>query len=236
MSILLRRRIYSNKKRELQLFVKEFYKGEHTWIVPAGATTIDAFVVGGGGYGGSIDMGAGGGGYTKLIYNVPVTQKEQLVISVGAGGTSSVNRGNTVLISALGGSAGTSSSYVNGRKGGNGGSGGGGGCHGSDGIGGAGGKNGSNGYASSKSSLGGDGQGTSTICPFNNKMYAGGGAGMRWNGSPVPTGGEGGGGDGGSTYPGVAAKPGTDNTGGGGGNPAGIGGSGIIILRYWAYK
>jgi hypothetical protein len=70
------------------------------------------------------------------------------------------------------------------------------------------------------------------------RYFAGGGGGSSRSGSyPRGTGGSGGGGNGGQYSPPIGAGTGTANTGGGGGgngNPycAGVGGSGIVIIRY----
>jgi hypothetical protein len=228
--------------------VTEEIKDSGSWTVPSGCVEMDAFAVGGGAGGGPIESGGGGGGYTTTLYGIAVTPGESLVVEIGQGGvggvvdvsglggSSQMKRGNTVLINAGGGQTGVVSSSTSGRAGGAGGSGGGGGCHGIDGIGGVGGSNGGAGGASNKSSPGGKGQGTSTVCPFNGVLYAGGGAGMRWNGTAVIAGGAGGGGDGSGWVGGIAATNGTPNTGGGGGNAGGAGGSGIIVLHYFKYK
>jgi hypothetical protein len=223
--------------------VIEEIKISGTWQVPTGCTSVDVFVVGGGGSAAGIDAGAGGGGYTAISYNIQVIPGEILTANVGdggiatssgngsRGGTTSLQRGAITLIEAEGGYGGVASTASNGRHGGNGGSGGGAGCFLYDGVGGAGGSDGGDGGTSSTASLGGIGQGTSTRCPFNNILYAGGGGGSRWNNTALSPGGEGGGGSGGKID--TAAESGVPNTGGGGGAWSGNGGSGIIILHYF---
>lgn len=93
-----------------------------SWLVPGGVSEIRAECWAGGGGGGTADAsgangagGGGGGGYAAAV--IPVTPGETLTITVGAGGASntagglsSILRGATDLIKALGGSAGASSS------------------------------------------------------------------------------------------------------------------------------
>ena len=87
---------------------------------------------------------------------------------------------------------------------------------------------------------GAGGAGGTTHITGSPVSYGGGGGGSGYN-NPGP-GGTGGGGDS-STYPSVAGQAGTANTGGGGGGggsgnnhptrtPAGLGGKGIVIIRY----
>jgi hypothetical protein len=232
--------------------------------VPAGCKWVDAFLVGGGGAGGGGSLsggggggtgGGGGGGYTTLAMSIAVIGGETLNVEIGAGGiaptngshggaggASRIKRGSTVLASALGGQGGRSDYSGNespSTAGGNGGSGGGAGVGGSGTTGGAGGSDGSDGSNANvegQTILGGTGQHTSTRCPFNNVLYAGGGGGAR----AASLGGNGGAGGGGgaSTSAGVGVS-GAPNTGGGGGGTwytaaatAGAGGSGIVVLRY----
>jgi hypothetical protein len=236
----MRRRCFTKNHVE----VVESILSSATWTVPLGCRRIDAFVVGGGGGSFTVSIGkpgtyvdgkpggGGGGGYTTLLYDIAVAPGEQLTFTIGAGGVvdggnggaSSIKRGDTTLITAGGGYGG------NGSNGGNGGSGGGGGYNGSGyGSGGAGGSNGGNGAMAggdgAASSVPGTGQGTSTKCPFNNTIYAGGGGGGATGGWGDGADGTGGGGD--------------ANTGGGGhAGKLGFypGGSGIIILHYYKYK
>ena len=103
-----------------------------SWIVPSGVTSVSAVVIGGGGGGaghllaGSNNItntgsgGGGGGGGLAWAESIPVTPGEELTVSVGvagaagtangssggSGGDSLIRRGNTVLISAQGGSGG----------------------------------------------------------------------------------------------------------------------------------
>lgn len=58
------RRRFFDKNRELEDFLIRFYPaGNYTWVVPAGCTEVDVFLVGGGGCG---SEGTGGDG-TVLI-------------------------------------------------------------------------------------------------------------------------------------------------------------------------
>lgn len=87
--------------------------GSFTWVAPAGVTTMSAVCIGGGGGGGLSDNRSGGGGGELSWYNnIPITPGESLTVNVGAGGatgvatnggTSSITRGATVLVSAIGG-------------------------------------------------------------------------------------------------------------------------------------
>lgn len=217
-----------------------------SWQVPSLVRSIQVFLVGGGG--GTPNLyssgdnsewgGGGGGGYTSTGY-LNVTPGESLSINVGAGGgvggtggTSSIYRGGTQLISAGGGNPG-------GGPGGNGGSGGGAGAYRNAGNGG---RNGGNGEAPSSkySPTGiGYGQGRTTHCPWDDIAYAGGGGGgSEWS-SEVGSAWDGGG-SGGSVND---ASNGQANTGGGaGGSGHGdsigashgrSGGSGIVRIRWY---
>lgn len=58
------RRRFFDKNRELEDFLIRFYPaGNYTWVVPAGCTEVDVFLVGGGG--GSGNGSGAGSGYTK---------------------------------------------------------------------------------------------------------------------------------------------------------------------------
>ena len=210
------------------------------YSLPEGVSTIDLFLVGGGA-GGSI-AGGGGGGYTTTIKGIDVSSVNDIVVSIGAGGTAgggTTSAGgatiaiiNGVTYQANGADANNSS------KGGNGGSGGGGSSSGTTTMyGGSGGSNGSDGYAGTGGTYNrakGTGQGNTTYSfgDSNTALYAGGGGGcatcyISSGGNYSYTyergaGGEGGGGTGGATfYAGVATSicgtDGTDGTGGGGG-------------------
>ena len=104
-----------------------------------------------------------------------------------------------------------------------------------------GGSDGSNGVGD----MPGIGQGTTTRCPFNNKLYAGGGGGGGEYSSGSSQGGGGIGIGGGSLGNPTNGKPNTGSGGGSfyisgsnvsGGISSGSGGSGIIVLRYNKYK
>ena len=197
-------------------------KTSQSWVVPAGVTEIDVWLVGGGS-GGSTGNRGGVGGHCAMHKGIAVTPEASLACVIGAGGAggSSPSDGGYSRITiaetpytALGGS------YDDG-----GGSGGGGYTTGSSG-GGNGGSGGSDGY-SGGSSKGSRGDGIlSTVNPYTGVLYAGGGG-----GHDDGKGGAGGGGDAGSE----TGQPGTANTGGGGGSGGltpGAGGSGIIIIYH----
>lgn len=229
---------------------------------------IDVFMVGGGGAGDGSSTrtnstnaykigGGGGGGYTRTSRRISAQGSYQIVI--GDGGSMGVNAGPTSFgdkLSVNGGFSGkdlpgTSSSTVEGHKGGSGG--GGGVNYNSDyGAGGYDGSNGEHGYPTDRS--GGTGQNFTTreFGEPGGKLYAGGGGGGRAMRSSTPiisNGGSGGGGSGGFGWDdnGIAQAPaaGVANTGGGGGggviayNPqvaatagkGASGGSGIVCFR-----
>ena len=80
--------------------------GTYTFVVPAGYTSISAVAVGAGAY-------AGGGGALSYSNAIPTTPGESLTVVVGAGGidfptqaggSSSISRGGTTLLRAVGGS------------------------------------------------------------------------------------------------------------------------------------
>lgn len=231
--VAMKRRVMNHTLIEVVEELKTISTTKVGWIVPKGCTHVDAFLVGGGGGG---KLGGGGGGFTKTILNIPVTPGDSIPYLVGSGGKRNSNGLPTYFgeYSAAGGNTGTGSYGANG---GSGGSGGGGYVNKSGVTPGKGGSDGSNGY-STDSYNGGSGQRSSTICPFNNVMYAGGGGGGigNTNLNLRASGGSGGGGSTGSS--------GKANTGGGGGAgddydgsvPSGSGGSGIIILHYFKYK
>ena len=218
-------------------------------------STVEVLVVAGGGGGGVCYGGGGGGGGVLYSNQYPVTPGSGISVSIGNGGTNRVNvvgdggQGqNSVFgnMTAIGGGYGGGNC---GNAGGSGGSGGGGSGTGSARVsggsgtlgqgfegetsiaagGGGGGGAGSNGYQRS----GGDG------LPFSIsgsvQYYGGGGTG----GGPLDLpGGAGGGGMGGTAVASGRAD-GRANTGGGGGGSiisgsgvSGVGGSGIVIVRY----
>ena len=206
------------------------------WVVPAGVSVVDVFAVGGGGSGGfgydEYAGGGGGGGYTKTVKGLSVVPKTIIPITVGAGGmwtsTNAKTDGGTSsfgdYVIALGGKTANSLSGADGGSGG-----GGTDVEYGDGV--AGGSDGANGLGSYYN--GGKGQGTTTRAfeETDGELFAGGGGGGR--------GGRGGAGGGGTGSGNTKAGNGTPNTGGGGGGTgsnkydyAGIGGSGIVIVRW----
>lgn len=91
------RRLAIGGGRPLVLKQERFFPaGTYAWVVPAGCTEVDVFLVGGGG--GAADAAAGGGGFTKTFKKdtsgwrdgdaVPVTPGEAIQIIVGGGGVS----------------------------------------------------------------------------------------------------------------------------------------------------
>ncbi len=218
---------------------------------------FDVFAVGGGGRGGCIDqdpvssdaLGGGGGGYTGTLFNfIPTNGKEDIIITVGVGGSG----GSGAVGNVEEGRGGSSSfgSYLvaeggfpGGRRdngaGGNGGSGGGYSRSQTDQLLGAGGSDGSDGShgVSNPSSFNGKGQHTTTRAfqDPTEALYAGGGGGKHPDYIPPGKGGAGGGGGNNNT------GDGETNTGGGGAgrssslaNGARVGGSGIVIIRWKA--
>lgn len=218
-----------------------------SWTVPTAVRQIQYFIVGGGGgaYIGSSNKNSrysngGGGGRTTTGY-ANVTPGQTLYITVGAGGSGGDGGSSYIngIASASGGSVGTT---ANGS--GSGGSGGGAGTYGSRYSAGSGGSDGGNGGSASGRTPG-SGQGSSTRCPWDSALYAGGGGGGSAYSSGGGSGGSGGGGVGGNygptgTFP--SASNGTANTGGGGGgvghdsSTGGAehtdGGSGIVRIRW----
>lgn len=120
-----RRRFMGQNEKKVFFQQRFFPAGTYNWIVPAGCTSVDVFLVGAGG--GAKDTLPGGGGYTKTFKKdtigwrdgdaVVVTPGESIQIIVGKGGLGS--------LSSVGGDGGLSqfknSSYQ--AKGGKGGSG-----------------------------------------------------------------------------------------------------------------
>lgn len=220
------------------------------FTVPYGITSIDVFLVGGGGSGGHAGRisgsitggGGGGGGYTTTVKNIKVTPGSKFNVLVGAGGaappenTQGNNGGNSTFdtYNATGGKAGLQPTSSVG------------------GIGGAGGSAGGNGKYNVKAEDGasnggstsygvGQGKTTRSFEESSGTLYCGGGGGGGSNDSSsdkAGLGGEGGGGIG-ASY--ANSTNGSPNTGGGGGGGAsitrlfpGAGGSGIVIVR-WGY-
>lgn len=199
-----------------------------------GTTSIDIFMVGGGGGSssrtesgdyGTIHTGGAGGGYTKTQKGVAVSANAGIAVSIGAGGTGGWNptAGGTTSVtvsgstySARGGNTGNKGWFdtvAHAGSGGSGGSGGGGGSIGgwAGGTGGSNGGNGSSGKASpQEAGSGAAGQGTTTRAfgESGGELFAYGGSG---GGGSVPVvgtlaanTGHGGQGSGGSGYSGIA--------------------------------
>ena len=238
----------------LQVQGQQIFTSSGTFIIPAGVTVIDVFLVGGGaGSGIEYDTGYGGagGGYVRTE-RLAVTPGVSASVLVGAGGVGSADGSPSTF------TIGSKTSTANGGKvsnrgvGGAGGSGGGGGGQ-YQVVAGNGGSDGSNGFASTPYNNGtqaftfegGVGQGSTTraFAESGGTLYAGGGGGC-W----APTGYQGsrglggaGGGGNGNEYRGEIkfATGGSPNTGGGAGGSYGMdygnnGGSGIVIVR-WGY-
>lgn len=78
------RRRFFDKNRELEDFLIRFYPaGNYTWVVPAGCTEVDVFLVGGGG--GSGNGSGAGSGYTKTYKrnNIGIKQGSQISVTPG---------------------------------------------------------------------------------------------------------------------------------------------------------
>ena len=202
---------------------------ESALSVTAQAYTIQ---VGGGGTGGT-GAGSSGASGTDSIFST--------VTSIGGGGgaaaASDANRlgktggsggggGGTTGVSGTGGSGTANQGYAGGNS-----------PAGSPGAGGGGGGGaaaiGATGGGGNSGAGGAGGAGVSVSISGSSVAYGGGGGGSSEAGSGG-AGGTGGGGSGGSGVSGAGAN-GTDNTGGGGGSgfvSQGIGGSGIVIIRY----
>lgn len=208
--------------------------GTLTFTDLRGTTSIDIFMVGGGGGSssrtesgdyGTIHTGGAGGGYTKTQKGVAVSANAGIAVSIGAGGTGgwSPTAGGTTSVtvsgstySARGGNTGNKGYFdtvSHAGSGGSGGSGGGGGSIGgwAGGTGGSNGGNGSSGKASpQEAGSGAAGQGTTTRAfgESGGELFAYGGSG---GGGSVPevgtlaaNTGHGGQGSGGSGYSGIA--------------------------------
>ena len=213
------------------------------WTSGVSAVSASYLVVAGGG-GGYIGGGGAGGLLTGTATLNPTLS---YTVTVGAGGASNVNGGNSVFnaVTATGGGGGAAGGAAN-----SGGSGGGGsyssgaGAAGTSGQGNAGGSGsasagGGGGGASavggngSGSNGGNGGAGTASSISGSSVTYAGGGGGSCASGGSS-TGGSGGGGNG--SYDGSTTTGGTANTGGGGGGAQTVtspnGGSGVVIISY----
>lgn len=228
--------------------------GNSTFAVARGGEVEYLIVAGGGG--GGVCYG-GGGGAGGLVTGTATVTTQTYTITVGVGGTNQVNvsgnggpGGNSTAfgLTAIGGGFGGGNCGNNGGGGGSGGGGSGSGGQGGSGTSGQGNNgapspNGSNNLWGGGGGGGGSagvsnngGTGLVSSLSGNNIFYAGGGQGSL--DGATQTGGLGGGGAGGiALAQGVAnAVP---NTGGGGGGTiisgtgvSGIGGSGIVIVRY----
>jgi hypothetical protein len=248
---IFQRRLKDNRIKTLHEIRPYTSAGTYYWRVPAEVTSVDVFLVGGGGAGGSCNSiipygaGGGGGGYTNTFKNIPVVGGELIEVIIGAGGsprsaTSWGGDGNptqfrnsSYRVQGGQGGQGSDLTSIHG-DGGNGGSGGGGGYMGtssSSSYGGNGGSNGSNGndrYGYNGSGgRGGTGQGRTTRDwgEATGKINAGGGGARDKNG-------------GASDYTQCSGGAGGGGGYGGGGNAAwsgGAGGDGTCIIRYMGY-
>lgn len=124
-----RRRSMTGKRVLIE--VLEEITSSRNWIVPEGCIAVDAFVVGGGGNGGTAgawDSASGGrGGECKTYNNIPVTPGQSINIVVGAAAqqsyflsTSYRARGAMGALGGTGMSGLTWPSYVDGNPGNNG--------------------------------------------------------------------------------------------------------------------
>lgn len=217
------KRSLMDKDRPLIEIIEEL-TASGTWSVPAGCKCVEVFLVGGGAGGA---YGAGGGGYT-ITEKVKVDPGDSIQYTIGAGGKYGGMNGKAQNggISSFGNiqvSGGFSPQDSSRSNGGSGGSGGAGYTHATGGSDGNSGNDGD-------SYPGGDGQGTSTRCPFNNKLYSTGGSTGRNITNPTGNWGN---------NENTQYRHGVDNTGEGGSGSGwygGNGGSGIIILRYKKYE
>lgn len=224
-------------------------EGVGPFVVTTGGD-VEYFVVAGGGGGGGIYYAGGGGGGEVKTGTLTLTTGNKTV-TVGSGGS----RGNDGSDGGVGGnsvfdtitSAGGGGGHYGNSLGspdhsdGHGGAvkTGGHGCESSivEGGGGGGGAGVTNAGADGSSTKGGNG-GDGVEWPVGSgNYYAGGGGGGAYYNKTKGFGGLGGGGNG--SQNGTNAQNGASNTGGGGGgswwgsgDPAGIGGSGIVIIRY----
>ena len=75
----------------------EFITSGTSWTAPTGVTSVTAEAIGGGGHGGATSLGSfggGGGAYAKTT-GITVTPGNSYGLSIGAGGTSTNNGGDT---------------------------------------------------------------------------------------------------------------------------------------------
>ena len=213
-----------------------------------GPFSVEALVVGGGGAAGS-DVGAGGGGGAVLYSSsISITAGTAYTITVGAGGATGSASGSASVFSTLtaaGGVGGLNWSVSTGGASGNGNAGGAsigyvGLSYTAGGGGGAGGTGGSA-YTVGGVGFGGNG-GIGVYYPISGTIVGYGGGGGGGGGSDsANVGGAGtateGGGAGSARWLAISGYSGTANTGGGGGgtgrfNGVGLGGSGVVIIRY----
>lgn len=198
-----------------------------------GCSSIDIFLVGGGGGSAASPYGrnvGGAGGYTTTAFSISLSKGIEYAINVGAGGVAANNGGSTTAFgkTANGGTAGARGGQPNG------GSGGGRGTNVNGGKAGNGGTDGGNGGSSDEGN-GGNGQATTTreFGETAGKLYAGGGGGASTQNGIGGVGGDGGGGTG--TSGSKLGTNGATNTGGGAGggynNTPLNGGSGIVVIR-----
>jgi hypothetical protein len=221
---------------------------------------VEVLVVAGGGGGGVCYGGGGGAGGVKYDNSYDLTAGQSVTVTVGTGGTNQVNQvgnggpgGNSVFgsITTTGGGYGGG---VCGNQGGNGGSGGGGSGTGGSSIAGGNGVAGQGNNGNSSIFEGGGGGGGASSGGLSQNRQGGNGILFSINGTPTYYGGGGSGGGttlldgglGGGGKGGIALASGvadaTANTGGGGGGSiisgsgtSGLGGSGIVIVRYPIY-
>lgn len=233
--------VYSGS--EWKYFSQAVYSYSVSYLVVAGG--------GGGGNNSSAAAGGGGGaGGFRTGTGLSVTPGTSYTITVGAGGASQVNGGNSIFSTITSTGGGKGGTYSTGPSASSGGSGGGGnGSNIGDNIAGSGntpvvspsqGSNGGNGFNNSDFSAGGGGgasatgvdattntggnggNGTASSISGSSVTYAGGGGGGRGgnNSGGGGTGGTGGGGAGGAQ---ASGSNGTTSLGGGGGGGAGSG-------------
>jgi hypothetical protein len=226
-------------------------------FTPTVSMNVDYLVVGGGGGGGVCYGGGGGGGGVLYNTSYSVTENTPITVTIGTGGTNQVNvngNGGPGGSSSFGPFTATGGGYGGGNCGnigGNGASGGGGSSTGTSyALGGTGiagpGSDGNTSIAAGGGGGGAAGGDASTVTRQGKNglsydisgydtYYGGGGSG---GGTPLLAGGTGGGGSGGTALAAGVADA-TPNTGGGGGGTiisgtgvSGIGGSGVVIVRY----
>lgn len=233
------------------------------FTVTSDSCDVDVLVVAGGGAGGSY-YGGGGGGAGGVVSSSTNLSSGSYSITVGAGGESVDNYSGSngensefgsIIIVIGGGGGGGGTDTAAGKDGGSGGGGrgkdrgegsilGGTGTVGQGNDGGTGidtywyagaGGGGASGVGANVSGSNGGNGGPGVTSSINGSTYAGGGGGSAFNG--VGTQGVGGSGIGGNGADGNASA-GVENTGSGGGGSAeglgGVGGSGIVIVRYLA--